>query len=209
MAAAGALTVALRVEPAAAACGTDGEVRRLALRGLSVRTRQRRTNQRPMHRPFVPIAVIFDRLILGRLIRLRRVGCSYFGVRRYRLRLLQRLLLFHWLVVWYLFLDARHGRPRTWPCFQVCRRRRTSFPTSRRGNPGLLVFMVRVTRGAARLLHRIVNHRNDGVIGNAALARTVVVENVTEPNPALLHELPPEPIPSGGMREKVQGVREV
>jgi hypothetical protein len=28
------------------------------------------------------------------------------------------------------------------------------------------------------------------VIGDAALARTVVVQNVTEPKPALLHELP-------------------
>jgi hypothetical protein len=28
------------------------------------------------------------------------------------------------------------------------------------------------------------------MIGDAALTRTVVVQNVTEPNPALLHELP-------------------
>jgi hypothetical protein len=28
------------------------------------------------------------------------------------------------------------------------------------------------------------------MVRNAALARTVVVQNVTEPNPALLHELP-------------------
>jgi hypothetical protein len=34
------------------------------------------------------------------------------------------------------------------------------------------------------------------VIGDAALARTVVVDDVTEPNPALLHETPPERLPS-------------
>jgi hypothetical protein len=28
------------------------------------------------------------------------------------------------------------------------------------------------------------------MVGDAALARTVVVKNVTEPNPALLHKLP-------------------
>jgi hypothetical protein len=28
------------------------------------------------------------------------------------------------------------------------------------------------------------------MVGDTALARTVVVKNVTEPNPALLHELP-------------------
>jgi hypothetical protein len=30
------------------------------------------------------------------------------------------------------------------------------------------------------------------MIGDASLSRTIVVQNVTEPNPALLHETPPE-----------------
>jgi hypothetical protein len=59
--------------------------------------------------------------------------------------------------------------------------------------------MVGVAGRAASLLHLVFNHRNDRVIGNAALARTVVVQNVTEPKPALLHELPRSRSFSGGI----------
>jgi hypothetical protein len=54
----------------------------------------------------------------------------------------------------------------------------------------VLVFVVGVARGAARLLHLVLDHGNDRVIRDAPFARTVVVEYVTEPKPALLHELP-------------------
>src|SRR5204863_7894333 len=63
----------------------------------------------------------------------------------------------------------------------------------RRGDARLAVFVVRVTRRAARLLHLIVDHRDDRMVGDAALPRTVVVQNVTKPKPALLHQTPPEP----------------
>jgi hypothetical protein len=53
--------------------------------------------------------------------------------------------------------------------------------------------MVRIARGAARLFHLIINHRHDRVIGDATFTRTIVVQNVTEPKPALLHLIPPEP----------------
>ena len=56
-----------------------------------------------------------------------------------------------------------------------------------RGHARLLVFVVRIARRATRLLHLVLDHRNHRVIGDAALTRTVVVENVTEPKPALLH----------------------
>jgi hypothetical protein len=161
-----------------------------------------------MHGPFVPIAVLLTCLIVCGLIRFGGVGRAYFGVGLDRLRLFQRLVVFHQLFVRCVFVDVHRGRPRTGACFRVCRRQRTGLPASRRRNPGLLVLMVRVTRGAARLLHRVVNHRDDGVIGNAALARTIVVENVTEPNPALLHELPRSRFRQVGC-VKVQGVREV
>ena len=49
-----------------------------------------------------------------------------------------------------------------------------------------LVDVLGVARRAARLLHLIVNHRHDRVVGDAALTRAVVVQNVTEPKPALL-----------------------
>jgi hypothetical protein len=47
--------------------------------------------------------------------------------------------------------------------------------------------MVRVAGGAACLLDLILNHGHHGMTGDAALAGTVVVQDVTEPKPALLH----------------------
>src|SRR5258706_6711635 len=70
---------------------------------------------------------------------------------------------------------------------------------ARRRYPGLLVFVIRVARRAASLLHLVFDHRDDRVIGDAALARTIVVQNVTEPKPALLHELPRSRSFSGGI----------
>jgi hypothetical protein len=58
---------------------------------------------------------------------------------------------------------------------------------ARSGDACLLVFVVRIARRAARLFHLVVDHRDDRVVGDAALTRTVVVQNVTEPKPALLH----------------------
>src|SRR6185436_8041967 len=55
---------------------------------------------------------------------------------------------------------------------------------------GLLVVVVAVAGGAPRLLHLVFDHRDDHVIGYAALPRAVVVQNVTEPRPALLHQFP-------------------
>jgi len=55
---------------------------------------------------------------------------------------------------------------------------------------GLLVFVLGVTRRTPRLPNVVVDHGDDDMVGDAALARTVVVQNVTEPKPALLHELP-------------------
>jgi hypothetical protein len=63
----------------------------------------------------------------------------------------------------------------------------------------LLVFMIRIAGRAARLLHLIVDHGDDGVIGDTSLAWTIVIDDVTEPKPALLHEALPEVrILSGG-----------
>jgi hypothetical protein len=47
--------------------------------------------------------------------------------------------------------------------------------------------MVGIAGRAAGLLHLVIDHRDDGVVGDAALTRAVVVQNVTEPKPALLH----------------------
>jgi hypothetical protein len=43
-------------------------------------------------------------------------------------------------------------------------------------------------RRASRLLDVVAHHRDDRMVRHAALARTVVVENVTKPKLALLHQ---------------------
>jgi hypothetical protein len=63
-----------------------------------------------------------------------------------------------------------------------------------------LVDVLRVARRAPRLLHVFFDHRHDGVIGYASLSRTVVVQNVTETQPALLHYLRPPNCPEDGLR---------
>jgi hypothetical protein len=47
--------------------------------------------------------------------------------------------------------------------------------------------MFSVARRATRLLDVFFDHGDNRVIGHAPLARTVVVQNVTETQPALLH----------------------
>jgi hypothetical protein len=54
----------------------------------------------------------------------------------------------------------------------------------------LFVLMFCVTDDAAGLFDPIVDHRDDGVIRDTALARTIVVQHVAGPIPALLHALP-------------------
>ena len=50
-----------------------------------------------------------------------------------------------------------------------------------------LVHVLRVARGAACLLDFVFNHRDHRVVRDAALARTVVVQYVTETQRSLLH----------------------
>jgi hypothetical protein len=68
----------------------------------------------------------------------------------------------------------------------------------------VLVFVVRVARRATRLLDVLTNHRDDDVVGQPSLARTVVIQNVTRPKLALLHqELPMDPRSRG--KENAKG----
>ena len=80
-----------------------------------------------------------------------------------------------------------HGRTCKRRRFGACHQSGLRLLAPRRRRLGLLIFVVRVAGGAACLLHLVFNHRDDRMIRDAALARTVVVQNVTEPNPALLH----------------------
>jgi hypothetical protein len=56
----------------------------------------------------------------------------------------------------------------------------------------VFVIVLGVARRAARLLHVRPNHRDDGVVRQPALARTVIIQNVTKPKLALLHQLTPD-----------------
>ena len=53
---------------------------------------------------------------------------------------------------------------------------------------GLFVFVIRIAGRAPRLLHVVANHRDHDVVGEPALARAIVVQNVTKPRLALLHQ---------------------
>src|SRR4051812_19147485 len=67
---------------------------------------------------------------------------------------------------------------------RVQRRRRIGlFPLPR--HLRVLVIVIGVARGAARVLHLVSNHRHDDVIGDPSFAWAVIVENVTKPKLAL------------------------
>jgi hypothetical protein len=48
----------------------------------------------------------------------------------------------------------------------------------------------RIARRATNLLYIRTDHRDDGMVGHATFARTVIIENVTKPKLALLHQIP-------------------
>ena len=54
----------------------------------------------------------------------------------------------------------------------------------------ILVFVLCIAYDAACLFNVIVDHRDDCVVRNTAFARTVIVQHVAGPIPALLHALP-------------------
>jgi hypothetical protein len=71
------------------------------------------------------------------------------------------------------------------------KRSRIRFPSLAR-NPGVLVLVIGVAGRTAGLLHVLPNHRHDDVIGETPLPGTVVVQNVTKPRLALLHQETPD-----------------
>jgi hypothetical protein len=171
------VAIALMVEPAGVL--PNREVRSFALGRLPIGSGQRRPNQRTMHGPLVFGFVTDVRFQLGH--RVGRLGASTHVEERKGSH--------------YFFHNDRglgfgHGRTGERSALGSRDQRRLGLLAPRRRNLGLLVLVVRIARGAAGLLHHVFNHRDHRMIGDAALARTIVVENVTEPKPALLHELP-------------------
>jgi hypothetical protein len=166
---AAAASCAIPIEFAAAFAGTS-ELRRFPFGRLSFGPWKRRANEPAVHRAVVirlPCRVLFG-FVLDR------------GWRSFH--------LLDGFVCEGLFLERRvfHGRVDRRDLLGNVLDERL-FLAARRRNAGLLVFVIRVAGRAASLLHLIVDHRHNGVIGDAAFTRTVIVQNVTEPRPALLH----------------------
>jgi hypothetical protein len=198
-----AATGAIGIEIAAAAAArlTDRELRNLSLRRLTLGSRQRRANQPAVHGTVIIASVVARR---GRVI-----VSAHIGALAVRLGLLARgggglhrrgvrpdYVLRDLFFVGHV--DIGHRRAWTSGIGRVAYQHAVLL-AARRRNLGLLVFMIRVARCATSLLHLVFDHRDDRVIGDAALARTIVVQNVTEPKPALLHELPRSRSFSGGI----------
>jgi hypothetical protein len=193
-------TTTVRVKVAAAAAWlTDRKLRNLPLRRLSLGPRQRRPNQPAVHRTVVIRA-------RGRVIVNIDVAVSPFAVHADLLArgdggLQRRLVRPEYVRRYLLFVGhvgVGHRRAGTNGIGRIAHEHAILLAAGRR-NPGLLVFVIRIARGAASLLHLVLDHRDDRVIGDAALARAIVVQNVTEPKPALLHELPRSRSFSGGI----------
>ena len=173
-------------------------------------TRQRGTDQASMHRPLVLASVRLRRLRLhsgvghrarrgtcGRDKRRRRWGRLRRGVRQDGSRFREnadggRLPQNRGAVF------RRLGRPDEAPRRLLLNRRQhfrvgrgcSVLLPPRRRHLCMLVLVVRVAGRAARLLDLLTNHCDNGVVGDPTLARTVVVEDITKPKLALLHEDP-------------------
>jgi len=164
----------------------NGEVGSLALGNLAFLPRKRRANQAAVHR-----AVILRGAVARVVIEIEiDVGVDILVITlrdHWHFERLPRLDLLVFVLQLLVLAAVSHGRTRAQRAFDVARQRGVGLPPTGRWRLRLLVFVVRVARGAARLLDLIVDHRDDRMVGDAALARTIVVQNVTEPKPALLH----------------------
>jgi hypothetical protein len=168
---AGAAAAAALISIPAALTGlTDGELGQRTLLWNAIRTRKRRANQGPAHGPFVARdAVVDGRRFGGR--RRRLVGRHLRGGVGSRRRDSGVRLVAH------------SGQNL------VVKRVRSVLATPT-GRAPTFERMLGIARRASRLTNRVVNHRDDGVVGHPPLARTVIVDGITDTQPALLHETP-------------------
>jgi hypothetical protein len=185
-----------------------GELGYLPFGNLSFRARECCTDKRPMYRPFIfNCGLLVADVFSWKRVRVRR-RCD--GGRclngSWGLRGGDWLAWFDqrsWLgdvcggLGLYSSALSRHAGRNV----GMQRRGRILLPALRR-HFSLFVLVLGVAGGAASLLHLVLNHCDDGMIGNPSFARTIVVHDVTEPKPALLHELPRSCVPfRGGMSE--------
>jgi hypothetical protein len=155
-----------------------GELWRGAQRHLAFDARQHGTNQSPMHVALVsrgqrgPDLAGTDRQRAGLVVRNRRVGIgirSDFAGRFDQFRRLRS--------------DRGAGR-------RLGRQHgRALLPPRRHFRLAIVVFGV--AGGAAGLANLVFNHRDHGVITHTPFTRTIVIDDVTNPWLALLHEKSP------------------
>ncbi len=203
---------AARTEAVRAAAGlADRELGDRARRRNAVDLRQRRANQGTMHRSlfflalFVAFALVLrvtTRGVAGRV----RVGIRGSDFVRGLHRRVRRFLLVHRLVgvcgfdgLVGLARGVRRvgGRRLAALVHDTFRPVREHLRVERGGRLGfaplarhfrVLELVFGIARRAPRLDDGVADHRDDGVVRHAPLARTVVVQNVTKPKLALLHQ---------------------
>jgi hypothetical protein len=164
---------------------TDRELRSGTGRELAFHARQRGPDERPMHAPFL-LRTRSGRRRLVRRGRLRRSQARHrFGRRSGRLGRRARRRR-----------DQRRSLSRTHPSLRHGRQdllvqgRRGGLLLPLRRKPAPLVRVFPVAGRASSLPDFLPDHRDDGMVGEAALARTVIVQDVTEPKLTLLHHVP-------------------
>jgi hypothetical protein len=167
--------IPVELTPAGASASglTNRKVRSLAFRSLPVRSRQSGANQTTMNR-----TVVLDGFSSG------AGGVGTIGFRRWIEWLSRSDIDIGGFVTQFCSFRGRFGAQRT-----VHRFSGSGFGafSTRRGDLRPSEFVVRVASSAACLLDLILNRGHHRMTGDAALAGAVVVQDVTEPKPALLH----------------------
>jgi hypothetical protein len=170
-----ARAVTVELAPASAAPGlANREVWRLALRGLPFRAGQSRANQTTVNRA----------VILHMISGVNGQGFGTLSLRRWIERFCRGDIGVGEIIDRLSRFRERFGTERAFHRFTGCGFGAFS---ARWRNLCPFEFVVRVTGGATCLLDLIFNHGHHGMTGDAALAGTIVVQDVTEPKPALLH----------------------
>jgi len=168
---------------------THRELGFLAFRHVTFRTRESRPYQPAVHRPVIVASCVVIRNPVGVTIRRRIAGGRDSDLDRRTLRAIDTVRR----VIAEGFASGAPAGRRDGAgtgVFDSVRGECSRLLAAQRRRLPLLVFVLGIARGAPRLPDIVLDHGDDDVIGDAALARTVVVQNVTEPKPALLHESP-------------------
>ena len=182
--------VALATVIASVVQGLNGEFRIRAWgRSLAIRPREGCAYQRSPETAFALVLVLGRVLIFAGI----QLGLRSFGAGG-RLRLARRGH-HHRFGIGNLRRCGRRGRGRhrsVHALQDLIEERRRLRLAARRRHSAFLVFVFRVADSATRPLNLIVDHRDNRVIGDAALARTIIIQHVAGPIPAVLHATPPK-----------------